>query len=244
MKVFNLFIAIGLISGTASASAANFSFIGNLNHDDAVQEFNFEVEGAAREVTLRTWSFAGGTNTEGQVIQAGGFDPVVSLFNSSTGALISFNDDGYSFSPGGYSFNDGGYSFNPGGYNPGGFHFQVPATEDEFQIFPIFPITPIFPSSSFAYDSLLATNLSAGNYTVTVTQFKSFPVGSSLTNGFSGSDSENFASRTSHWALDVSNVENATVGATYISQVPEPDSFAMLLAGLGLLGFMAKRKKR
>ncbi len=228
MKVFNLFIAIGLISG--SASAANFSFIGNLNHDDAVQEFNFEVEGAAREVTLRTWSFAGGTNAEGQVIQAGGFDPVVSLFNSSTGALISFNDDGY--------------SFNPGGYNPGGFHFQVPATEDEFQIFPIFPITPIFPSSSFAYDSLLATNLSAGNYTVTVTQFKSFPVGSSLTNGFSGSDSENFASRTSHWALDVSNVENATVGATYISQVPEPDSFAMLLAGLGLLGFMAKRKKR
>jgi hypothetical protein len=62
-------------------------------------------------------------------------------------------------------------------------------------------------------------------------------------NGFSGSDSENFAARTSHWALDVSNVENATVGTTYISQVPEPDSFAMLLAGLGLLGFMAKRKK-
>ncbi len=223
MKVFNLFIAIGLISGTASASAANFSFIGNLNHDDAVQEFNFEVEGAAREVTLRTWSFAGGTNAEGQVIQAGGFDPVVSLFNSSTGALISFNDDG--------------------------FHYQVPDTENEFPTFPYFPYfpnfsnIPFFPSTNSAYDSLLATNLSAGNYTVTVTQFKSFPVGSSLTNGFSGSDSENFASRTSHWALDVSNVENATVGATYISQVPEPDSFAMLLAGLGLLGFMAKRKK-
>jgi len=236
MKVFSLFIAIGLISGSASASAANFSFIGNLNHDDAVQEFNFEVEGAAREVTLRTWSFAGGTNAEGQVIQAGGFDPVVSLFNSSTGALISFNDDG--------------------------FHFQVPDTENEFPIFPCFPYFPNFsnipnfsnfpnfpnpnfppfPSNS-AYDSLLATNLSAGKYTVTVTQFKSFPVGSFLTNGFSGSDSENFASRTSHWALDVSNVENATVGATYISQVPEPDSFAMLLAGLGLLGFMAKRKK-
>jgi hypothetical protein len=43
--------------------------------------------------------------------------------------------------------------------------------------------------------------------------------------------------------IQLSNVENATVGATYISQVPEPDSFAMLLAGLGLLGFMAKRKK-
>ena len=58
-----------------------------------MQEFNFEVEGAAREVALRTWSFAGGTNAEGQVIKNGGFDPVVSLFNSSTGARDSFNDD-------------------------------------------------------------------------------------------------------------------------------------------------------
>jgi hypothetical protein len=89
MRVFSLFIAIGLISGSASASAANFSFIGNLNQDDSVQEFNFEVEGVAREVTLRTWSFAGGTNAEGQVIKNGGFDPVVSLFNSSTGARVA-----------------------------------------------------------------------------------------------------------------------------------------------------------
>ena len=138
-----------------------------------MQEFNFEVEGAAREVTLRTWSFAGGTNAEGQVIKNGGFDPVVSLFNSSTGALVSFNDDS----------------------------------------------GLVYPLSSVAYDSLLATNLSAGNYTATVTQYSSFPAGSSLADGFTGTDSENFNSRTSQWALDVSNVENATVGATYISEV-------------------------
>jgi hypothetical protein len=199
MRVFSLFIAIGLISG--SASAANFSFIGNLNQDDSVQEFNFEVEGVAREVTLRTWSFAGGTNAEGQVIKNGGFDPVVSLFNSSTGARVSFNDDSG---------------------------------------------LVIDPLAGAAWDSFLATNLSAGNYTATVTQFQSFPAGSSLADGFTGSAAGNFNSRTSQWALDVSNVENATVGATYISEVPpipEPDSFAMLLAGLGLLGFMAKRKR-
>jgi hypothetical protein len=73
MKIVNLFIAISLMSG--SASAANFSFIGNLSNDDAVQEFTFEVEGTAREVTLRTWSYAGGTNAQGQAIANGGFDP-------------------------------------------------------------------------------------------------------------------------------------------------------------------------
>jgi hypothetical protein len=197
VKTFNVFIAISLDSG--SAGAANFSFIGNLNHDNAVQEFNFEVEGAARAVMLRTWSFAGGTNAQGQVIADGGFDPVVSLFNSSTGALISFNDDSHLVTD---------------------------------------------PASGAAFDSLVAANLSAGNYTATVTLFGSFPVGL-LTGGFTGSGYEGFGSRTSQWALDVSNVETATVGASYISEVtpvPEPDSFAMLVAGLGLLGIVARRK--
>ena len=198
MKTVNLFIAISLISG--NASAADFSFIGNLNNDDAVQEFNFEVEGPAREVTLRTWSYAGGTNAQGQVIANGGFDPVVSLFNSSTGAFISVNDDSG---------------------------------------------LVIDPVSGAPFDSLVAANLSAGSYTATVTQYSSFPVQPLLSNGFGGSFAENFNSRTSQWALDVSNVENATIGATYISSVvPEPESVSMLLAGLGVLGFMAGRRRK
>jgi hypothetical protein len=196
MKTINLFIAISFISG--SASAANFSFIGNLSNDDAVQEFNFEVERTAREVTLRTWSYAGGTDAQGQVIANGGFDPVVSLFNSSTGASISYNDDSGLVAD---------------------------------------------PVSGAAYDSFVAANLSAGSYTATVTQFQSFPVGPLLSNGFGGSLTENFGSRTSQWALDVSNVENATIGTTYISAVPEPESVSMLLAGLGVLRFMAKRRR-
>lgn len=180
MKTFNVFIAIGLISG--SASAADFSFIGNLNQDDAVQEFNFEVEGAAREVTLRIWSYTGGTNAQGQVIPGDGFDPIISLFNS-TGTLIGVD-------------------------NP-----------------------------------LLTQNLSAGNYTATITQFNSYPVGSLLSEGFNGTTFEDFGSRTSQWALDVSNVESASVGISYISAVPEPETFTLLLAGLGLLGITARRRK-
>lgn len=41
---------------------------------------------------------------------------------------------------------------------------------------------------------------------------------------------------------------DADLGATYVAQsiatVPEPESYAMMLAGLGLLGFIARRKKQ
>lgn len=34
------------------------------------------------------------------------------------------------------------------------------------------------------------------------------------------------------------------IGATAVTPVPEPETYAMMLAGLGVLGFMAKRRKR
>jgi hypothetical protein len=92
MKIFGAIIAISLSAG--SANAADFSFTGNLKDDNEVQEFNFTVAEAAADVTLRTWSYAGGTNAQKTVIERGGFDPIVSLFNGSTGAQISQNDDG------------------------------------------------------------------------------------------------------------------------------------------------------
>jgi hypothetical protein len=78
--------------GGSSASADNFSFTGTFTHDSDVQLFNFTV-GATSTVTLRTFSYAGGTNSAGSVIPRGGFDPILALFDS-TGALINENDDG------------------------------------------------------------------------------------------------------------------------------------------------------
>ncbi len=200
MKIINAAIlTITLAAG--SANAADFSFTGSFNDDDEVQEFNFSMAGAASDVTLRTWSYAGGTNAAGTSIAAGGFDPILTLFNASTGNLISANDDG-------------------------------------------FLVTD--PLTGQAYDSFLTSNLPAGDYTATITQFSSFANGPSLTDGFQGSGQDNFGSRDSHWAVDVLNVNAASAGASYISHtgvIPEPETYALLLAGLGLVAFMARRRE-
>lgn len=50
-----------------------------------------------------------------------------------------------------------------------------------------------------------------------------------------------------NWASNIqvnaSHSFNATNVAGYVSAVPEPETYAMLLAGLGLVGFMARRRK-
>jgi len=48
---------------------------------------------AATEVLARTWSYSGGTNLDGDVIPAGGFDPILSIYLLSTGVQVAQNDD-------------------------------------------------------------------------------------------------------------------------------------------------------
>jgi MYXO-CTERM domain-containing protein len=89
------FAAAALLAGCGAALAADVSFTGNLAHDDEVQLFSFTLAADA-DVTLRTWSYAGGVNAAGSLIASGGFDPIVSLFSGAGGAalLIGANDDG------------------------------------------------------------------------------------------------------------------------------------------------------
>ncbi len=87
--------ALVLAAAGTTASAANVSFTGTLPGDNAVQLFSFTLD-AISDVTLRSWSYAGGVNAAGQAIAAGGFDPLVTLFDGlGAGALlIDANDDG------------------------------------------------------------------------------------------------------------------------------------------------------
>ena len=89
---FGMLLAIAALS--APAYSADFSFTGNLPNDDSVLLFEFTIAAPAN-VTLLSYSYAGGTNSSSAVIPAGGFDPILSVFDSS-GALIDFNDDGSS----------------------------------------------------------------------------------------------------------------------------------------------------
>ena len=85
--------AFALLAALSSASAADFSlsFTGTFSDDEDIQLFNFTL-GSTSDVTIRTLGYHGGTNAQGAIISAGGFDPVLSLFDSSQ-TLIGFGDD-------------------------------------------------------------------------------------------------------------------------------------------------------
>lgn len=74
------------------ALADDYSYTGTLDNPNQVLLFNFTV-GSESNVTLRTYSFAGGTMADGTVVASGGFDPILALFDSN-GVLIDENDDG------------------------------------------------------------------------------------------------------------------------------------------------------
>jgi hypothetical protein len=88
--------AMLLFAGVSSvaADAASFSFVGNISRDDEVQLFDFTI-GTSTNVIFKTLSWGGGTNGNGVTIDAGGFDPILTVF-SADGTKIDSNDDGTS----------------------------------------------------------------------------------------------------------------------------------------------------
>lgn len=209
MTLGKVLLSACAVSFCGIASAADFSFTGTFTQDDDVQLFNFVV-GAPSSVTLRTWSYAGGTNAEGDTIARGGFDPILALFDSS-GALVDQNDDGG------------------------------------------FPLVAPDSATGQRWDTYLTAALTAGTYTVSVMQYNNFAAGPNLSDGFVRSGEGNFtdpscagtmfcdvsgSQRDGHWAFDVLNVNSAVVVL-----IPEPETYALLLAGLGLLGFVVRRRR-
>src|SRR5678815_5136912 len=83
-----LYAIVALIS---PAFGADFSFIGAFAQDDERRQFTFTLAQPGT-VLIRTWSYAGGVNSAGAQVEAGGFDPSLSLFDSN-GLLLATNRD-------------------------------------------------------------------------------------------------------------------------------------------------------
>jgi len=235
-------VALALLSLLSPYVHGNdISFTGTFDNDTDLQFFTFTLLNPTPDVTLRTWSYAGGTNSAGQAIPSGGFEPYLSLYAA----------DGTQMNPG----ISGPCTVPPTG-NPISDLLPDPTTHVCADVY--YPTTRSFPAGIWG----------AGTYTVVLSIFANPGIGN-LSDGFfaeqvlgltppsnftcgpayQGSPPtipadqpfcDEFVSgvqRSGHWALDILNVDSAT--GPSVSGVPEPNTLALAL--LGGLFFVARR---
>jgi hypothetical protein len=82
-------LAVSVLPVIAHASAA--SFTGTLATPEDVFETTFTLSSSS-VVTFQTWGFGGGTNAGGQMISAGGFDPLIALFSGPVATATMYTD--------------------------------------------------------------------------------------------------------------------------------------------------------
>ena len=206
---------LAIISFNASA-ATNFSFTGTFSADDDVQLFNFTVAGPST-VSLLSYGYGGGTQQDvnANVVLAGGFDPILALFDN-TGLLIATNDDDTS-----------------GTVN------ADPITTFEWDTF----LTTDLLAGDYIvavmqYDNRPGTNtigatLLSDGFKYTDDPFFTAVLGGCSNGQFCDTGGNN---RTNEWAFDVLNVESAT------QVVPVPAAAWLFGSGLIALVGIARRK--
>ena len=222
-----------------TAPAADFSFSGTFNFDTDVQLFTFTLAADTPNVLLRTWSYAGGTNGSGVLIPAGGFQPVIDIFDSAGNLL------------------------NPGIAIPcGGATAMDPVTGECGDAY--YPTTLSFPGGDWAAGTYTVALTEDANAAVGPTLADGFfgsavlgvtPPGNwtceSGSPGFQGSPApvpvgnafcDEFdpgVERTGDWALDILNVTSASEPG-----VLTPEPAGVLLMTFGLAGIEWIRRRR
>lgn len=212
------FILVLLLSAGV-ASASNISFTGTFSQDDQLEIFQFTAP--SNNVTLRTWSYAGGINANGQIILAGGFDPVLSLFDATGGLLsssplVATNDDG------------AGVAIDPSTGNAFDSLLNLTTLAGSTYILVLsqYDNLPNGPDFGGGFSQQGAGNFTPGEFGC---------------GGVSFCDPSP-AQRTGNWAVDIDGVGAASDLSA--SSVPEPRSTTLLAAGILGLALLGWRKKK
>jgi hypothetical protein len=203
-----------MLLSTGGASALDFSFTGAFGLDEDVQLFTFTADGVSA-VTLRSYSYAGGTQADGNIVPTGGFDPILNLFDS-TGALILQQDDDLQDN----AICDGS---------------SDPNTGECWDVFSV----QVLPAGNYTvaltqYDNYAnGPNLSDGFLEAGQGNFTGALAGCSNGSFCDVSGDAPFDNRTNEWAFDILGVQTA---------VPEPTTATLVALGLGALGMIRRRR--
>jgi hypothetical protein len=205
---------------TGGATASSFSFEGSFVQDDQLQVFLFSTPSAS--VLLRTWGYAGGINLNLANIGAGGFDPVLTVFDATGGlgaasAWVASNDDGAVTAD--------------------------PLTGNAFDS--LLVLTGLDPSHTYAVVLSQSDNLALGS--TYGDGFSQAGVGNFTAGEFGCGGGGPFcdatpAERNGNWAVDISGVRTASEEGA--GSVPEPGSMLFLATGMGSLALLRHRGKQ
>ena len=103
------------------------------------------------------------------------------------------------------------------------------------------------PFGSFGFGILCDTGCSPGGSAGGYADPLTFTVNNAAINDFLGTKSSGGSLGGAYFAADVLITSGDNKGATgavgVTSAVPEPETYALLLAGIGMMGFMAKRRR-
>lgn len=204
------FFVLSIASGSA-LQASSFTLQGTFHLDDNVALFDVTLTQSAK-VDFRTFGYAGGTTANGIVVPAGGFDPILTLFDAS-GAFLAENDDGSS-SPvdvgtGHADDADLSVSLAAG-------HYIVALTQ--YDNFSIGMLSDGFLEDGNAHFTADPNFSSAG------------PCPGNLFRDTSGTASR---CRNGNWTAEFLNIDSVVPRAT--SSVPEPSAFAFITLSLAAI---------
>jgi hypothetical protein len=234
-----ILLAFAFLLFTRPALADSLSFTGSLAGPTTPFEVSFFLT-APSNVAIQTWSFGGGTNAAGQLISAGGFDPMVSLFSGPKGAasIVTLNGDPAADADTLSSANSFVANCPPAGTVTIGTGAGSDVCGDDFLYIPTLAAGAYTLVLTDANYIPLAVNPGPGGGSTLLSDgFTDFTGGVFQTCNTTLDGTTTCITPTSHFAMDIVAPNGK------LSNTPEPASLALLASGLLALAPLYRRRR-